>query len=182
MLVSKKSKDINLIPESESSLGLKKAILPLVLFGLLIFLTLSVSLVLFLINSGEKTKAGDLEKSIEVKNSQWQLVASAAARVSQVKNKISQYQALVSKYPPLENYVQKLAKSLPSGISIVTLDIDNSGKATIQVKAPSASEAYQFLNTIAEEKASFSSVKLGGLSRATDKEEYTVSLTMIINK
>lgn len=182
MFSSKKTKDINLIPESEAAANLSQAIFPLVMFGLLILATIAIGGFLFFLNNQEIANAKDKEDKIAAQNAQWQKIASVAAQVGEIKSKLTSYQGFVSKYPPIENYIASISKKLPDNVSLTSLDISNTGVVSLQAKAPSAAAAYQFSEVFNKETDIFSKVKLSGVTRAADKEEYTLSLTMVVAK
>lgn len=180
MFRSKKTKDINLIPESETSAGLEKAVLPLILFGVTIVITTSVGLLLLFLNTQEVAKSKGQEDQIAVKNSEWQKVASAAATTSQIKNKLNSYQTFVTKYPPMENYISTIGKYLPEDVVLTSLDIDNGGVVSLQARTTSSASAYQFTEVFNNATNVFSNVKIAGITRDPVKEEYTISLTMLV--
>ncbi len=182
MFRSKKTKDINLIPESETSSGLEKAVLPLILFGVIIGVTVAAGLFLLFLNSQAQAKAKEQEDQIAVKNSEWQKVASAAATTSQIKNKLGSYQTFVTKYPPLENYIATIGKHLPEDVTLTSLDVDNSGVVRLQAKTTSSESAYQFTEVFSNTANVFSNVKIAGVSRDVSSGEYTISLTMVVAK
>lgn len=182
MFSSKKTKDINLIPESETSASLSQAIFPLIIFGLIIVATAALGGFLFFLNTQEIAKVKDQEDKIAAQNVQWQKIASVTSQINQVKNKLTAYQGFQSTYPPVENYIENIGKYLPVSISLSTLDITNTGSVSLQAKAPSAAAAAQFVTILNKENKVFSAVKILGVTRATDKEEYTVSLTMVVAK
>lgn len=182
MFSSKKTKDINLIPET--SVGGKAAsIFPyLAIFLLVTILVAGTGAFFWWQNSSEVGKTKDIEDAIVDKNLEWQKIASSAASISLIKNKLSDYKSFSTKYPPAENYLAKVAKFLPENASLTTFDVDNVGLATFQVKAPSASEAYQLVNVLNKETTQFSSVKLLGVTRSSTAQEYTISMSMVVAK
>ena len=145
-------------------------------------LSVAAFVVLVFLNSQEVAKAKDQETKIAAKNTQWSKVASTAARVSQLKNKIGEYQNFTTLYPPMENFIQALAKRLPANMSLLTLDISNLGSVNLQARAPTAASAAQFVAVLNQESKVFSSVKILGITRAVDKEEYTISVSLNIAK
>lgn len=182
MFSSKKTKDINLIPESEAAVSLGQTVFPLVIFGIVIIGTIAAGVFLFFLNTQEIAKAKDQEDKIAAQNAQWQKIASVTAQINQIKSKITAYQGFLNSYPPAENYIDNIAKYLPADVTLSNLDTSNTGAVNMQAKAPTAASAAQLVAVLNSESKVFSNVKIIGVTRASDKEEYTVSLTMVVAK
>ncbi len=182
MFSSKKTKDINLIPESEAAVNLGQTIFPLIIFGLIIVVTIAAGVFLFFLNTQEIAKANEQKDKIATQNAQWQKIASVTAQINQIKAKIAAYQGFANSYPPMENYIDKISSYLPVNVSLLSLDITNTGSVNLQAKAPTAASADQFVAVLNSESKVFSNVKILGVTRATTKDEYTISLTMMVAK
>ncbi len=181
MLVSKKAKDINLLPESEASKGASKIVPAIAVFAVIILIAALVAVVVTFMRISATNQNKDLQDSLVIKNQEWQKVASSAASISQVKAKLTAYQTYNQQFPALVDYISKLKSQLPSPASLESLNLDNKGRASLQVEMVSPADAYQLVNLL-NENDNFSAVKLISISKSSEAGQYLINLTLAIKK
>ena len=181
MLVSKKAKDINLLPESEATKGVNKAGPFMLFFAALVILAAALSVGATVLKVTAERENKDLQDSLSAKNQEWQKVASAAASLSQIKTKLSAYQVYRQQYPALVDYTSKLKDKLPSPASLKSLNLDNKGKANFQVEMSSPADAYQLANLLNQD-TTFSDVKLLSISKTGEGSKYLINIVLTIKK
>ncbi len=181
MLGSRKTKDINLIPESERVVSIGSAFPVLFILGLVIIGCTVLGGIVFSLKLGAQAEAQKLDANLEEKNQEWQEVASSAASLSSIKNKITAYESFKTQYPSPNIYIETIKKFLPSNVILVALDLDNKGSSSMQVKVNEAAVAYQLVEVLNKEK-SFSNVKLVSVNKPSEEEGYSVNLTFEVSK
>ncbi|HEY4695074.1 MAG TPA: hypothetical protein VIH52_03910 [Candidatus Nanoarchaeia archaeon] len=181
MVDLKKAKDIDLLTESEKAVRRNKATPFLALFGLIIFLTIGAGVGIFLLKAGAESEVQELETALVAKNQEWQSVASAAAQLSAVKNKLNSYVAFQKSYPLPNVYLTTLKKYLPTSVTLISLDVDNLGKTTLQASVATAADGYQLYDVLVREK-SFSDVKLASITKNSEAEDYLINLSLTIKR
>ena len=181
MLGSKKNKDINLIPESERVASFSSVFPILVFFGLVVVGILVLAGFVFSLKVGAQSETQKLDTVLRQKNNEWQKVASSAASLSSIKNKITAYESFRNQYPLPTIYIETIKKFLPSSVTLVTLDLDNKGVSLMQVKVKEAAVAYQLVEVMNKEKR-FSNVKLVSVNKPAEEDGYTVNLTFEVSK
>ncbi len=181
MLVLKKAKDINLLPESEAAQGVTKAAPILLLFLVVLVGVVVVSLIVTFLKFSTASEGRSLQEDLAVKNQEWQKVASSAAGLSQIKNKLTSYQSFKTQYPSLNPYIEKLKSQLPSSASLMSLSIDNKGKANFQVEMSKPEDGYQLVE-ILNKNTNFSGVRLVTLSKSGQDGKYLINIDLTISK
>lgn len=181
MLVSKKAKDINLLPESEAGKSAAKVAPVLLIIILIVAVVAALSGGVTFLKISSETQNQELEESLASKNQEWQKVASAAASLSQIKAKLGSYQAYNLQYPDLVAHIKKLKVQLPNPASLKTLNLDNKGVAVFQVEMDSPADAYQMVDLLNQDK-NFSNVKLTSISKTSADGSYLINITLTINK
>jgi len=181
MIGAKKNKDINLIPESERIVNLSSTFPILLIFGLIVVGSIVLGVIVFSLKLASQVEAEKLESNLNQKNQEWQQVASAAASLSSIKNKITAFESFKAGYPSPTIYTEAVERVLPSNVTLILLDLDNTGKGSMQVSTAEAAVAYQLVEVLAKAE-NFSNVKLESITKASEEEGYTVNLTFKVSK
>src|SRR4030042_897405 len=105
-----KKEEIDLIPEEQQELKFKKNLFVFpIIFFLIFILELVFFAAVFILKTKEESKDRILQDSITEKNQEWQKVASRAAELKSIKQNLANYKTFNSHYPPIENYLKKIA-------------------------------------------------------------------------
>lgn len=151
-----KRSDINLIPEEEQALRTTRVrLITVVVLVALVGLELLVYLLLTGLQLREENTQDKIADEIQQKNAQWQEVASSAASLKVVKNKVNEYRSFANEYFVLEEYIKKVGNIVPTKVDLTDLMIDKDGETEVSGKAPSPADIFQFLNVLNKESEVF---------------------------
>lgn len=178
MFFSKKvQKDIELLPEVESSArSIKIILLSTLICGLFIIFLIAASALVYFLSSSEESQAGQLSKQYEAKVAEWQKAAKPVEEVGLVKAKLAEIKKMSSANQVFALGLDKIRGSVPLGVTLSALEIKAPDSLSLQASSASPLEAYQFVEQLKTEAEFFTLVNISSLVKNSDK--YVLNLTL----
>lgn len=179
LLTRKKQASIDLLNDEQKvkSNSQKKFIVSLSV--IITLLVVVISGAIFLYSFSQKLRLDKLKEDIAAKTQEWQTLESVGTDIKKITGKnqvITQSQA---KYSGLDKRIDKLRESLPEGLSLTTLTIDNQGKTFLAGKASQPDIVYQFQELLKKD-SNFLNPTIDSLAKATTEYTFNISLTINI--
>jgi Tfp pilus assembly protein PilN len=143
-----KQKDINLLPEAESSLNILRIrmLVTTITVGAVV-LVLIISAVVFSLSLYEKNNQRNLANSLQKNLNQWGQITTKAQNVAVLKSKLVQVKGINTKNQIFIDTTKEIRDTIPAGVFLSQFTFDGQN-LELSMTSKDPRELYQYVNTL----------------------------------
>jgi hypothetical protein len=171
-----KQKDINLLPGVEQAAKLGKIkLFTTIISVFVVILLVSVSLLFVFLSYSEGQRAKNISSQFNSKQALWQQLSKTAGKINSAKANETKLKEIEGANQVFVSGLEKVRGKVPSGVTLISLELKSSSSLSLQAEASDPAEIYQLVEELKKESF-FSQVNISSLVKRTDT--YSVNLTL----
>ena len=171
-----KQKDINLLPGVEQAAKISRIkLFTTIISVFVVILLVLVSLLFVFLSYSEGRRAKSISSQIDSKQAIWQQLSKTAGKINSAKAEETKLKEIDEANQVFIGGLEKVRGKVPSGVTLVSLELKSLSSLSLQAEAANPAEIYQFVEELKKESF-FSQVNISSLVKRTDT--YSVNLTL----